>query len=332
MILDRHTVEQRRNGRQVGRFVVRNCFLRTRLVARRRNVRQRLRPQEHDVVTDNEMDFLALRQTCDLRSGKIEQHCLVADLLDDHVMNERSACFGHDFRDSPQRSGADLSPVAIPQLHFDAAHLPRIVFDLFSPAENRLVRKPVSRAPRPDLAQTREHVPPRRKSARQTCSALPPVPQGKQLAQRFHVRHGEVQASSERPVRPALPLSAPAFIGLEKVLVGVELDLLIAEKLQPAHTRRQRLEVDQRAGNLQHERTLRRDAGGVVEQRETVALLFQNVREPLEDRTETLALPSARHPRRARHETPRSWRIPPLKGRQGQERIFGHGTAQLVSG
>ena len=256
---------------------------------------------------------------------KIDQRPLVADLLDDGMIDDRSTRFGHDIRDTPERRIAARSAVAKPQLHFDPAHLPRIVLELFAPMRNRLVRKPVGRTPRPDLAQAREHVPPRGASPRQLLSVLPPAPQGKQLAQRFHVRHGKVEPSSERPVRPGLALSALACIGLEEVFVRLELGLLVPEKLQSLHPRCQRLEVDHRARNLQDKRTFRRDAGGVVEQRETVPTLFQNVRQPLGNRTQALALPPAPQAGRSRHKGRRTGRIPPLEGRQGQERIFGHG-------
>ena len=77
VILDRHTVEQRRNRRQLGRLLIGYRRLRLRLVARRRNIRQRLRSQEHDVVADDKIDFLAFGQTADLPSRKIDQRPLV---------------------------------------------------------------------------------------------------------------------------------------------------------------------------------------------------------------------------------------------------------------
>ena len=80
--LDRYAVEQCRNGWMiVGRFS-RKCRTGFRFIATFRDVERRLRAQEHDVVADREMDFLARNEAFDLRAWQLDQRRFVPGVFD----------------------------------------------------------------------------------------------------------------------------------------------------------------------------------------------------------------------------------------------------------
>ena len=191
------------------------------------------------------MNFFAVDQTRDFRGRHIDQRRFVANLLDHGVINNGSANFVHDVCDPAERRNAVSFAAAKPYLGFYTAHVIRIVFYFFSPMGNCFLREPVYWTPWSNVSQACENISPWREPSRHLFSALPPSPQGKQLPQSSHIRHGQIESSTKTPVRSGLPFSAPTCIELVEILIGLKLDFLRAEKLKSIHAPRKRVEVNQ---------------------------------------------------------------------------------------
>ena len=195
-----------------------------------------------------------------------------------------------------ETDGRLLLPVGAlvaPELDFDAGGV-RAGFQFVGEPLNGAFGNPVQWSPRTKLSQAVEQIEPGAEAATRTLPRLVPIPEPQQFPERPRVRHRQVKPADYRLVVTNLAVPAPPGVAYGEVRVRFELRLFVTEVFEPGNALRGSLKVGDRACDLQHDRALGRDAGGIITQGHRIVIPVKYVPKTLKDRLEPLALARSR--------------------------------------
>ncbi|MDE0177724.1 MAG: hypothetical protein OXP36_03940 [Gammaproteobacteria bacterium] len=119
------------------------------------------------------------------------------------------------------------------------------------------------------------------------------IPETDQLAKCSRIGHRQIEPTRYRLIKTALSDTTLPCVAYGKVDVRFKFRLLVTEQFQPFKPAYSVVKLVDRARDLQHQRSLWRNAGWVVKKSQRVTVLVKDGAKTPKDRFQALRLPHA---------------------------------------
>jgi hypothetical protein len=192
---------------------------------------------------------------------------VICDLFDNGFVEDGAFDGRHR---KPNRGGRGFAPrprPAEPEFNFGPDRPVGLALQFLLPVFDSVIRDAVLRSPRTEHAKLGKQMLERGETPFHVFTPSPALPQAHKLLEGGDVRHREIKAASDGPVRAHLSVAGLPGVLLGKVLVGLLFSIALRDELEAGNPGKGLRKVRNTARDFEDNDPLRRKTARIIAQR-----------------------------------------------------------------